>query len=726
MRLELDLRGCYGIKDLRYCFGDVSLPLVIHAPNGTMKTSLKRTLDDLSKGNVPLDLVSGISATSYSVLLNGAPVPPDCIKTFAYDEHALSNLSSDVASLLASEADKVYYQAALNRYEQKKTALLQAIKPVFSNRTDTAEKSIADAFGRSMEEVLLAYSGKRLMGVSKPLVTIKKFSDAFGQAISNCIKPASEIIRKYDVLVNRALKRGGILRKGVFELADLEAVAQALVAHHFYDAGHKVLFDAGNRTREVNSSAAMDNLILKIKNSVSADPDVASVFSSLQNNLAKKGVERKPLKLIETQPLAAAYYTNYDRFQQRFVLGVFQDHKIEYLDARDALLAERKIKKILAQKAARGLTEWKDAAEEFNHRFATKYKMVVHDARGDFLTGKPAHVEFVFDGCPANSKNQDEIKGILSSGELRALFLLEVVFQSRKLLRSGRPYLLLYDDISDSFDYANKNCIMEYFKELADQNNNGCMLVLTHNFDFYRLFARRISDRLHAFFAISEGGVIHVYPGGYLKDVLNNGIITKTSSTINASFALIPFARGIVELTSQEQDVNNDEHYKFLCNLMHYRPAGARFTLGGVKKRMSFDRRIQEKIFTDGTSLSQQYYQELRRACDAIAACTTLDQKLEDKLCLSMGIRIFAEKYCYRKLSGRHDLVTALTDLCHAAFGVMLEEFKIHYPNDKKLKDLELAAMLTSTDLHLNGFAYEPLIDYSIVRMRNLYRAIVS
>ena len=726
MKLELDLRGCYGIKKLSYCFKDVSLPLVIHAPNGTMKTSLKRTLDDLSNDKVPLDLVNGLPAANYSVLLNGSPVPAGQIKTFAYDEGGLSNLSSDVATMLASENDKRRYQASLNVYEQKKDILLQAIRTVFSKRADVAEKSIVDTFGKPMEDVLLAYPKKRLEGVVKPLVTIEKFSDVFSPAISNCIKPASKIIRKYDAFVNRAMKRSGILKKGVFELADLEIVAQTLDAHHFYNAGHKVVFDEGGHMSEINNAVAMENLIREIKNSVSSDPNVASAFSNLQNSMAKKGIEKKPLKLIEAQPLAATYYANYDRFQQRFVLGVLKDHKNEFLDARKALLSERKIRKEIAYKAANGLNAWRDAVDEFNRRFATKYKMIVRDTQGHFLSGEPAHIEFIFDDHPSNPKNQEEIKGILSSGELRALFLLEVVFQSQKLLRSGRPCLLLYDDISDSFDYANKNCIMEYFKELAGQNTNGCMLVLTHNFDFYRLFAYRISNRHHAFFAISEGGIIHIFPGGYLKDVLNNGIIAKTGSTINASFALIPFARGIVELTSLEQNINDDPHYKFLCKLMHYRPAGARLTLGGVKQRISFDQRIHNNIFTDGTPLSRNYYRELKAACDAIAACTTLDQKLEDKLCLSMGIRIFAEKYCYRKLRGRNDLEMALSDLLCSSFGVMLKEFKRHFPYDKRLKDLELAAMLTSSDLHLNGFAYEPLIDYSIVRMRSLYRAIVS
>ena len=725
MKLEFNLKGCYGIKDLSYCFKDVSLPLVIHAPNGTMKTSLKKTLEDLGKGNAPKDLVSGVPASSCSVLLDGVQISANQIKTFAYDEKALSDLNADVATMLASDDDKKDYQAALNLSQQKKADLLQAIKPVFSNRADSAEKAITDTFGGALDTVLLAYTPKQLLRVPKPLIKIEKYSNAFSKAIADCVKPASKIIRDYSALLGRALKKSRILKKGTFELSDLEAVAQVLSSHGFFDAKHKVVFNMDSGEKEVDTSSAMDHLIHEIKKFVSSDPDVSSAFSLLQGGLVKKGVEKKPLKLMEDQPVAATYYANYDRFQKRFVLGVLQDHIDKFTDARNAIIKERKVRRDIACKAARGLTEWKEAAAEFNRRFDTKYKMIVRDAEGDFMTGQAAHIDFVFDDCPASPKNLEEIKGILSSGELRSLFLLDVVFQTRKLFRSSKPYLLLYDDISDSFDYANKNCIMEYFKELASQSVNGCMLILTHNFDFYRLFAYRISNRQHAYFAASEQGVIHISEGGYLKDVLNNGIISKASTSISASFALIPFARGIVELTSEKSDIKDDDHYKFLCKVMHYRPDGARLSLGRVKREMSFNQRIRNSIFTDGTPPSRNYYKELQKACDAIATRRTLDQRLEEKLCLALGIRVFSEKYCYQKLRNRHDLTVSMGDLLTDSFGKMLEEFTNHFPRDPKRKDLELAAMLTAPDLHLNGFAYEPLIDYSIVRLRSLYLRIM-
>lgn len=47
--------------------------------------------------------------------------------------------------------------------------------------------------------------------------------------------------------------------------------------------------------------------------------------------------------------------------------------------------------------------------------------------------------------------------------------------------------ILVMDDIADSFDYQNKYAIVEYIKDIAaDNSNKFYMLVLTHNYDFYR------------------------------------------------------------------------------------------------------------------------------------------------------------------------------------------------------------------------------------------------
>ena len=56
----------------------------------------------------------------------------------------------------------------------------------------------------------------------------------------------------------------------------------------------------------------------------------------------------------------------------------------------------------------------------------------------------------------------------------------------------GREIMLVIDDIADSFDYRNKYAIIEYLKEITEDGIFK-VIILTHNFDFYRTCSSRIS-----------------------------------------------------------------------------------------------------------------------------------------------------------------------------------------------------------------------------------------
>lgn len=68
--LSFDLENCYGIRRLRH---DVRLDrkgcAAIYAPNGSMKTSLAKSLQDLSKGAESLDQVFPDRVTSCARLI---------------------------------------------------------------------------------------------------------------------------------------------------------------------------------------------------------------------------------------------------------------------------------------------------------------------------------------------------------------------------------------------------------------------------------------------------------------------------------------------------------------------------------------------------------------------------------------------------------------------------------------------------------------------------------
>ena len=48
--LTIDLENCYGIKKLETTLDFAATAVAVYAPNGSMKTSLAKTFDDIAKG----------------------------------------------------------------------------------------------------------------------------------------------------------------------------------------------------------------------------------------------------------------------------------------------------------------------------------------------------------------------------------------------------------------------------------------------------------------------------------------------------------------------------------------------------------------------------------------------------------------------------------------------------------------------------------------------------
>lgn len=86
--------------------------------------------------------------------------------------------------------------------------------------------------------------------------------------------------------------------------------------------------------------------------------------------------------------------------------------------------------------------------------------------------------------------DRNNLVEVLSTGEKKALYVLNVIFEIEAQRKSGQGTLLVVDDIADSFDYKNKYAIIQYLMEIAESDIFK-QLILTHNFDFFRTINSR-------------------------------------------------------------------------------------------------------------------------------------------------------------------------------------------------------------------------------------------
>src|SRR5699024_662214 len=171
-------------------------------------------------------------------------------------------------------------------------------------------------------------------------------------------------------------------------------------------------------------------------------------------------------------------FENQDIFKETILN--FKNNKIE-------------IKKVI-EKAQQQESKWHGVVQQFNHRFSNMpFEMQITNKEDVVLKSELPSITFKYkDRGEVTDVNKEDLLQCLSNGEKKALYLLNVIFEIEARKKISNKTLLVIDDIADSFDYRNKYAIIEYLKEIVNIES-FFPIMLTHNFDFYRTVAGRLS-----------------------------------------------------------------------------------------------------------------------------------------------------------------------------------------------------------------------------------------
>ena len=123
----------------------------------------------------------------------------------------------------------------------------------------------------------------------------------------------------------------------------------------------------------------------------------------------------------------------------------------------------------------------------FNSRFFVPFQLIPKNRISVILGDEPIlHLGFTFkeNGDEADVEKQTLMK-TLSTGEKKALYILNIIFEVEARRKANQETLFIADDIADSFDYRNKYAIIQYLLDIAE-GEHFKQILLTHNFDFFR------------------------------------------------------------------------------------------------------------------------------------------------------------------------------------------------------------------------------------------------
>ena len=187
----------------------------------------------------------------------------------------------------------------------------------------------------------------------------------------------------------------------------------------------------------------------------------------------------------------------------------------------------------------------------------------------------------------------------------------------------------------------------------------------------------------------------------------------------------IAFIRNIIEYIEGQKD----KDYRLLTNLLHYKE----IVRDQIKDTNSILVSDLINIFTKYWHISNQQITITKNkkmldlifktANDIVKETTINEVLLENKIVLSIAIRLKAEIYMINKINDKN-----ITDnIERNQTRELVNNMNFNMTNGKEIKSiLEEVVIMTSENIHINSFMYEPIIDMSMEYLIKLYNKICN
>jgi len=712
-KLNINLENCYGIAKLNteFEFSNGSAK-IIYAPNGCMKSSFAKTMSAISKGTKPEDEIFTDRETKYSVTIDGKDIVPKQILVFESNPEGYSS-KDKMSTLLAKKELKDRYTAILDSIEKKKTELFKNIKSISSS--SNAEMEINILLKKKTIFDSLDFIKKEVNEHVFEDVNFK-YGEIINSKVQDFLKDNSILIGEYLKQYTALVSDSPFFEKGVFGTENANVITRSLSDNRFFDAHHKLTLKDGTI---VNDTVGLEQIIKAEKERIFKDDALMKKFEKIDTAITKNADLKTFKRVIEANPGVLTTIINYETFKKQLWINYLSNFKESFnLLLNEYHESQAEINSIIKE-ANSQKTKWEEVVDLFNIRFDVPFKLKVLNQEDVILKDKTIpSISFIYNDGRSDGKgdleideNSSKLKAF-STGEQRALYLLNVIFEIKAKEEDGLKCLLIFDDIADSFDYKNKYAIIEYLKDISESSIFK-MIILTHNFDFYRTVASRlpIIHRNDCFMTIKYDDEVKITPGNYLKNVFESWVkVLETNQTI--FIASIPFARNLIEYIKGESDSN----YLNLTDLLHIKANTKTITTTDLSI-------IYNTIWTNKTFAfpEKTVYNLIIEESEKIIIDTTETVQLESKIILSISIRLLAEEYMIKMISNK----AAVSSIKTRQTTELMKLYKVEFPlNVDEIKLMEQVNLMSAENIHINAFMYEPILDLSDKHLKEIYKKI--
>ncbi len=712
-KVTVDLQNCYGIKNLKKEF-DFSehRAYAIYAPNGSMKSSLANTFKDVADGTVSKDRIFPARVCSRKIAdENDFELPKESVFIIPpYDD--VFGHTEKTSTLLVDSKLRKEYEELHTDIDNSKGMFLKALKKQSGSKKDL-EIEISSTFTKSNDEfyrALFRVKDELLAQKDAPFADIH-YDTIFDEKVLNFLgtKDFKTAIEDYVKKYNEILAASTYFRKGMFNYYNAATIAKSLADNGFFDAKHTVNLNADEKL-EITSQKQLEELIAKEKEGISKDKDLKKKFAEIEKLITKNATVRDFWAYLEEHDEILPKLANIEVFKEEIWKSYFKSQIEFYKDLIERYRVAEKRKKEIEEEAGKQRTQWESVIEIFNSRFFVPFQLTAKNKVDVILAQEPMLIlGFTFkDGGDQTPVEKDTLIKVLSTGEKKALYVLNIIFEVEARKKSNQETVFVIDDIADSFDYKNKYAIIQYLMDIAEEPHFK-QIIMTHNFDFFRTIESRFVNYSHCLMALKSTNGISLEQATGIRNVFVKDWKLNFSSDPKKMIASIPFIRNLIEYTKGKA---TPEFVK-LTSLLHWKSDSAGITQGELYDiyNSTFDR---TETSVDDTLLVMDII--FHEANECLSAGDGIN--FENKIVLSIAIRIAAEKLMVNKINDAQFVASIEFNQTPTLFA----KFKDLFSGDiDQIETIQRVILMTPESIHLNSFMYEPILDMSDEHLKRLY-----
>lgn len=739
-------KNCYGLKQFNLQNINFSRcnKALIYAPNDVMKSSLSKVFDDISKGATTCDrifqnVVSNYSVTHYtsryvySSANRTQPTATDRIYVVNTFNNSFEFTKETVSTLLADETTRNAYNVLMAQFsgeiiqiEEKLRVLTGLTKSQIKGKliTDLGLTGTAD-WTDIFEKLNELYATRRTFEYLNDCTYSELFNDKAMAVYGK--QEFLNSIEEYISSLNILLENNPILNDR-FTDRNAETLGKEMAKHNLFNAQHTICLKDG--TTVIHSLEEWNFVVNEQLDRLYSSPELSTVFQKLKKMLTSNGEVSRLRDIIVAHREIIPALSDIPALKVQTWLDCFSKLDMSFDDYYRNISQYTAQIKVLYEQASAQSARWQTVVNKFNRRFRVPFEVRIENKANFLLKDEAPNLSFKYTrGMIAQQSatlKKDDLMVSLSTGEKRALYLLYILFDLERIRQQatagGGQFLIVADDIADSFDYKNKYAIIEYLNDLG--NTSGIdLLILTHNFDFYRTVKLRLGvARNHCYIAQrDEEGIVSITEFKYQKDFFKNVVIKdiKDGNIINDDkkkllISSIPFYRNLCEYSGKEVE------YSRLTCFLHLKTT----PLDTLTVKIS-DLWNLINPFLNNTTFSgadEDYYTAVTRVANTCVADNTNEVLLDNKLFIAIAIRLLTEKFMKNTLISNGK---ACSDADSNQTRKWFNQVK-RFLTPAQISVIEEVNLITPESIHLNSFMFEPLIDISNWALKDLYTRVTN